>query len=230
MTGRRRALIINGSPKRPRSTSDVLGRRLMEGLERRGVETELLQLHRCLTSDSGREGLLAAVERCDLLVLAFPLYVDSLPAPLIRMLELIAAHRRGAAEPRHRQLAAIVNCGFPEARHNDVALRICRLFADQCGFEWAGGLALGGGEAINGRPLAAVGGMVRHLPVVLEEAAEALAEGRPIPEDTIRSMRRPLVPARLYTLFGSRRWRRDARRHGAAGRIHDRPYELHEGD
>jgi hypothetical protein len=229
MTGGRRALIVNGSPKRSRSTSEVLGRRLMEGLERRGVETELVQLHVCLTSDSGREGLLAAVERCDLLVLAFPLYVDSLPAPMIRMLELIAARRRDAAEPGHPQLAAIVNCGFPEARHNDTALRICRLFADQCGFEWAGGLALGGGEAISGRPLGAVGGMVRHIPAVLEEAAGALAAGRPIPDEAIRRMARPLVPGRLYTLFGSRRWRRDAKRHGVAGRLHDRPYEPHEG-
>lgn len=46
-------------------------------------------------------------------------------------------------------MVGIVNSGFPEAFHNDTALAILRRFAAETGFQWAGGLALGGGGTID---------------------------------------------------------------------------------
>jgi hypothetical protein len=57
-----------------------------------------------------------------------------------------------ARHPRTR-LVGIVNSGFPETHQNAVALAICREFAAQSGFIWAGGLALGAGGAVGGQPL-----------------------------------------------------------------------------
>ena len=59
---------------------------------------------------------------------------------------------------RPQLFTAIANCGFPEALHNTTALAICEVFARQAGFEWAGSLSLGGGEAVNGQPLVQAGG------------------------------------------------------------------------
>jgi len=146
MNGQKRALLLVGSAKRPHSTSESLGRYLLGQLAGRGYETEALLIHRALKSDQGRGELLAAVERADLLLLAFPLYVDTLPALVIRALEAIAEHRRGGQGSGGGRLVAIANCGFPEASHNDTALAVCRRFAAEAGFEWAGGLALGGGR------------------------------------------------------------------------------------
>ncbi len=117
-----------------------------------------------------------------------------------------------------------MNSGFPEASQNATALRICRRFADEARFEWAGGIALGGGEAIGGRPLAKVGGMARNVVRALDLAASELAAGRPVPEAAIRLMARPLVPTWLYLLFGRRGWRRRAARHHAGDRMDARPY------
>ena len=89
--------------------------------------------------------MLAAVAAADLVVLSFPLYIDSLPAPVIRALELIADDRAGQAprgdlpqESDRRGLVAICQCGFPEAQQDQVALEICANFARTVGFEWAG--------------------------------------------------------------------------------------------
>jgi hypothetical protein len=225
MTAQSHALLLVGSAKKPRSTSESLGSYLMERLADRDFQTQSLSVHRSHRSGDSLEALLDAVDRCDLLVLAFPLYIDSLPALLTRTLELIAA-RRGVRERNRRQrLVAIVNNGFPEAEQNEVALRICRRFAAETAFEWAGGLALGGGEAINGRPLAEVKGMARNVISSLDLAAEALAADQPIPDRAVRLMAKPLIWSRIYTWIGTRGWRRRAASHGVADRLHDRPYE-----
>ena len=107
-----------------------------------------------------------------------------------------------------------MNCGFPEAAHNATALAICKRFAAEAGFEWAGGLALGMGEAIGGRPLEKTGGMLRNVRKALEMSAAALAEGQPLPEKAARLMAAPLVPRWLYMLIGNLRWRRQAKNTG----------------
>lgn len=119
----------------------------------RGFQTEKLFFHRVYNKDKTCNELLVAVANADIVVLAFPLYVDSLPAAVIRGLELISRNRKSEPVPKKQRLISIVNCGFPEAQHNKTAILICRCFAREAEFEWAGGLALGGGEAINGKPL-----------------------------------------------------------------------------
>jgi hypothetical protein len=225
MSGRPHALLLVGSAKKPHSTSESLGSYLMARLADRGFETESLSVHRSHRSRDRLETLLDSVDRCDLLVLAFPLYIDSLPALLTRTLELIASRRGGRDQDSPQRLVAIVNNGFPEAEQNEVALRICRRFASETGFEWAGGLALGGGEAINGRSLTEAKGMARNVIASLDLAADALAAGEPVPERAVRLMAKPLIWSRIYTWIGTRGWKRRAAKHGVADRLRDRPYQ-----
>ncbi len=225
MTGRPRTLLLVGSAKKPRSTSESLGSYLMARLAETGYETESLSVHGSHRSRDSLETLLDAVDHCDLLVLAFPLYIDSLPALVTRTLELIASRRSRRDRDSRQRLVAIVNNGFPEAEQNAVALRICRRFASETGFDWAGGLALGGGEAINGRPLTDVRGMARNAIASLDLAADALAAGEPIPDRAVRLMAKPIIWSRIYTWLGTRGWRRRAATHGVADRLDDRPYQ-----
>ncbi len=218
------ALLLVGSAKRPHSNSESLGSYLCQQLAEHGFETETLHLYRALRSEEGVEALLAATDRAGVVILAAPLYVDCLPYLVIRALELIAAHRQSDGVPKAQRLVALLNCGFPEAAHNEVALAICRQFAREAGFEWAGGLALGGGEAIGGRPLAELGGMMRHAVQGLDLAAEALAAGRPLPEPAVATMAKSFIPAWTYTLMGGFGWRWRAKKHGAHKKLHARPY------
>ncbi len=221
MSAPQTALVLLGSPKAGPSNSGSLGGYFVERLIGRGVGAQMLSIPRAFRSEQATEALLEAVDGAELLVLASPLYVDSLPSGVIRALELIAGRKR----PAQARFAAVLNCGFPEAEQNRTALAICRRFAAEAGFEWAGGLALGMGEAIAGRPLKEAGGMVRRVVKALELAGDSLAAGQPVPEEAVRLMAKPLVPRWLYILMGNRGWKKRAAKHGVADRLDARPHE-----
>jgi multimeric flavodoxin WrbA len=217
----RRALLLVGSPKTRKSTSNSLGGYLYEQLAAHGVETETIYLHTVVHSPARMQALLDAVDAADLVTLAFPLYVDSLPAPVIKALERIAADRRDRAH-RRQVFTAIANSGFPEARQNATALAICRIFALQAGFEWAGALALGGGAAVAGAAL--TGGKNARIRASLDLAAGALAQGRAVPAAAQDLLAKPLIPHRAYRLMGSLGWNRLAIHHGAWRSLKRQPY------
>ena len=219
----RRAVLLVGSPRTRKSTSASLGSYLMEQLAVHGVQTEVIQVYTSFNSNERTRAALETLEAADVVVLAFPLYVDSLPAPVIAALEKIAAHRAG--RPTGQRLAAMANCGFPEAAHNATALAICAEFARQCGFTWAGGLALGGGEGlVHGTPLNALDGRAIPIKKSLELAAAALAVGRPIPQTARDLLAKPTVPNWLYLLFGGYGWRQRARQYGVEKSLKRQPY------
>jgi len=84
------------------------------------------------------------VDRADLILLAFPLYIDVLVYLPTKALEVIAEHRRAAGDGARLQgLFGLANNGFPEAHQNNLALSILRLFAARSGMTWLGGMALG---------------------------------------------------------------------------------------
>jgi multimeric flavodoxin WrbA len=220
----RRSLLLVGSPKTRKSTSNSLGTYLFEQLTARSVQTETIYLHTVLRSPTKMQALMDAVDAADLVTLAFPIYVDSLPAPVIEALERIAAHRKERHQTHRQLFAAVANCGFPEAYQCNTALAICERFASQAGFEWAGGLALGGGGMVSGFPLAEGGGKTILMRRSLDLAAEALAQGQAIPMTAREGLAKPIIPHWLYWLVALQRWVLDARRYGALRKLWRRPY------
>lgn len=225
MTASRKVLLLVGSGRLGRSTSASLGAYLLQRLRERDWETESLQIYSALRSGDGATALVKAARGAHLVVVSAPLFWDSLPAAVVRALELIAEDRRATPVPHGQRFAYLVNSGFPEASQSATALAIARRFAAEAGFEWGGGLALGAGESIQGRPLERVGRMARHVRKALDLAAEALSSGRTIPEEAAQLMAKPLLPAWAYVLFGGLAWRRRARSFGAQSRLGERPYE-----
>lgn len=204
----RRALLIVGSPKtKSFSTSGVLGGYLMEQLRQRGWETESLTLRASLRQEQGQRELWSAVEGADLLVLAFPLYVDSLPFLVTKALEFIASRRQALETKKPQRIVAIVNNGFPEPHQNTLALAMCHCFAQQSQITWAGGLMLGTGEALSGgeslteRSRSSL--PVNHVTVALDAAAAALASHQPLPMEAVRLVAKSPLPVLPFPLW---RW------------------------
>lgn len=225
MTTAQKALLLIGSAKPAgQSTSEALGNYLLAQLRKEGFTPATSYLSRALRTPERRQELFTAVDQADLLLLAFPLYVDSLPYLVINALELIAAHRQTQPTPTPTRFIAIANCGFPEAHQNESALAMCQEFARQVGFVWAGGLALGQGGSLAGRPLAEVGGMARNVISALDLTASALAQGQPLPPDAVVLMAKPLMPAFFYRLMGNLGWHLQARKQGALGQLQARPF------
>jgi multimeric flavodoxin WrbA len=221
----RRAVLLVGSPRGKKSTSASLGGYLFEQLNARGIETQTIQIYTSLNSQTRMSEMYEVIDNTDLVMLAFPLYVDSLPAPVIDALERIAAHRKGHQSPV--RFAAVSNCGFPEAHHNNTALAICSEFARQNGFAWMGGLALGGGEGlVHGVPLDEMDGRAFPLKKSLVLAARALANGNPIPQSARDLLAKPIIPNWLYKTFGGYGWKQQAKQYSMEKNLKRQPYSV----
>jgi NAD(P)H-dependent FMN reductase len=220
-----RALLLVGSPRASRSTSAALGSYLLDRLGEEGFDVQKSFAYPSLASDRGFAGLLLAVREADLVVIAFPVYADSLPSGLIRAMEVIEEDGKRRVATKRQRILALSNSGFPEASHSALALAMCKLFAREAGFEWAGGLALGGGESIGGRPLERAGGLVRNVRKSIELAALALARGEAVPAEAVELMAKPLMARWFYLLMGNIGWRLRARREGCKGNLKSRPYQ-----
>ncbi len=197
---------------------------MISRLKELGLSSEKAYIHGLVNREEKQKELCSKVENADLIILAFPLYVDSLPAPDIKAMELIAEFRQTSKSSKKQGFIAIVNSGFPEALQNNTALEICRIFARDVGFEWKGGLALGAGEAIRGRPLEERGGMVRNVKKGFDIAAKALAEGEKIPQEAIDLVAKPLMPKSMYKMVGNLSWKIKAKKFGARKKLMERPY------
>jgi NAD(P)H-dependent FMN reductase len=218
--------LLVGSVKGPKSTSDAVGSYLLERLEAKGVRTGRIYIPQLLASEQGIPGLLKAVAEADIIILAAQLFADSLSAPVVKAFELIHKDVTKRHDQKRRKMVAISNSGFPEAAQNTTSLAISRQFARACGFEWAGGLALGGGGAINGKRLEHAGGFVKNVKRSLDLTAEALAKGNAVPEEAISLMARPLMPAFWYLQIGANPllvWLR-MKRNGCAESVRSTPY------
>ena len=227
---KRKALLLIGSPKGKNSASRAIGGRLLQKLEAAGLGTEEMTVLTALQSTENLHRLHKAVDAADLVIVAFPLYVDQLPAPLVQALELVAERRKGSpgvtpyAGPLVQKLAVIVQCGFFETRQNQPAVDIMRQFAREAGFEWAGALAIGLGGALRGKRLEKAGGMVRNAVKALDRAAASLASGGNILDETAALMAKPMMPIWFYLFMANFGMKSQAKKHGARKKIHARPY------
>ncbi len=225
----RRALLIVGSPKtKSPSTSGVLGEELQGRLASAGWETESLTLKPSTFREAGEADFLAAVDRADLVLLAFPLYIDTVPYLVAKALEVVAEHRRAVGDGARTQgLFVLANNGFPEAHQNNLALSVVRLFAARSGMTWRGAMALGAGEGmLGGRPLTAKG--ANGIPLfkvsqALDAAAAALAQGEALPAEAWQGMASVPIPHmprflwhQIFMRGAASHWQQEAAGHGVS--------------
>lgn len=226
MSNNKEALLLIGSPKGEKSTSASLGNYLISKLEEFEIPSETLFIHRLVNREEKIQSLFEMINRVDLIILTFPLYVDSLPAPVIKAMELIKEERDRVKPKKSKNFIAISNNGFPEGFQNMTALHICRIFAEDCGFIWKGGLALGQGGSIGGIPLLERGGMVRNVVKGLDITAQALADDKEIPQEAIDLFSKKFIPNFFYNIFANLGWSLQARKYGNKKKIKDKPYSL----
>ena len=173
--------------------------------------------------------MFSAVDGADVVVFAFPLYVDQLPAPVVWACEHIAVRRRAQGATKRPLLTCLVQSGFPETHQNRPAADIMQHFAESAGFTWAGGLIMGMGGAAGGRSLPPEPkGMLHNVLTGLDQAAVDLAAGRAISAAAIGLMGKKLMPYKFYFFMANLGMRREIRKNaGKSGKALDayaRPY------
>lgn len=132
--------LINGSPKKGKNNSGLL-LQVLEPLL--GKEHELHRINIAKPPlDTEECSLICGM---DVLVFAFPLYVDGIPSHVLRvMVEL--EERLKTGRTRDIWVYAIVNNGFFEGEQNRIAIDILRNWCQRAGLRFGQGLGQGAGE------------------------------------------------------------------------------------
>ena len=139
----RSLLLLNGSPRGPRSNSMKMLSRIAEGWERNGGgAVEVLHLAR----PAEFQRAVAAFPEAGTVLLGMPLYTDAMPALVLAYVQALAPR---AANPA---MGFLVQSGFPEALHSRPLERYLEKLARRLGAPYAGTIVRGGGEALQSMP------------------------------------------------------------------------------
>lgn len=132
--------LINASPKPAFSGSGNLLAEMKKSFPK-DARISAYEFHRKYISEFTVKELLET----DAWVIFTPLYVDALPSHLLSCLMQIES-----AKPQKRvRVYGVINCGFYEGEQTDVAFGVLRNFCTRCGFDFYGGLGIGGGGILS---------------------------------------------------------------------------------
>ncbi len=135
-----KVIIINGSPRAPRSNSKEYGE-IFRSYYKGQADTFNI------TKNNHKE-ICSKIEDYTDILLVFPLYADGLPVTMLNFLKVLEEN-----PPKNKpKVNVIVNCGFIEPEQNNVCIDMVKLFCKQNTYEFNSVLSIGGGEAILGTP------------------------------------------------------------------------------
>jgi hypothetical protein len=216
-------VLLNGSPKGRGGSSGSFGDYILSKISHQGISKEIFHVGKSIRNEEKWNHLVQSVKNADTIILTFPLYWDSLPSHLIKGLELLHAQKDELGKAHNFYI--IVNNGFPEPWHNEIAIEISKCFAKKMNYKWQGALNIGGGAAVAGRSLESTGGMTHRLRETLDMASKAIAQGKPIPKEVKERLTKPLYPPWVNIVIGGMGWRHQARKKGAKTSLRSKPYE-----
>ncbi len=218
--------IFNCSPRGKRSNTRVLAGAFAEGfLETEGPYGQN-EVREYFISDPGEFRLASEVfgEPCVALI-AFPIYVDAMPAIAKSFIEEIAAYKGRCSSTR---MLFLIQSGFPEETHTRPMKAYLEKLAKRLGAPCDGVIRMGGGEGARDRVRGSKGGgkmfeRYRMLGrgyaanAVLDEAILAKLAG----PKRLPALLAPLVLPLANFFF----WDRELKRNDAFGKRFDKPLE-----
>lgn len=135
-----RVIIINGSPRAPKSNSKRYGeifRSYYKG------QADIFNI-----AKNNYKDICNKIEEYTDILFIFPLYADGLPVTVLNFLKVLEENPL----PNKPRVNVMINCGFIEPEQNNVCIDMVKLFCKQNGFDFNSILSIGAGEAILGTP------------------------------------------------------------------------------
>ena len=197
--------LINGSPKVERSASEYILASLKSLLPDESEFSEFKFNHVKLSDPD-----LMKIADTDLMVFAFPLYVDGIPSHLLHCLYQLETYLN-ANKAKDIRVYAIVNCGFYEGHQASIALDMMRNWCSKASLVWGQGIGIGGGgflASLEGNPKEQ--GSVKNLWDSLKNMADNISENHE--SENIYTV--PNFPRLIYTLGGNMGWRKKIKENG----------------
>lgn len=181
-----KVLILNGSPRKGKSTTGVFTESFVNHYRALGGEADLLRAGEPIGSQEEISKLQLLLETADCIGLFFPLYVDSLPSNLLSWMNAMEAILNEKPRPKPLKVFYTTQCGYPITENMKHAVMNCRFFTEAIHGQWLGGLSYGGGVMINGRALKELGRKGEKLDQVFKDMAACIQAGSMIPDAVTR--------------------------------------------
>lgn len=209
-------IAINGSPKTKDSVSGMIISQI-EGIV--GVSITTYQATKLIRREDTTETL-SDVLKADILLFVFPLYVDSLPAPLVKTLTLIERVIMAEDLPP-KKVFAICNCGFLEAEHTRFALNIIENFCARAGMIWGYGVGIGSGGFIYSQRNNMSKGPAADVYSALCALGKSLQTGDDRKQNVFATAK---MPRFLYSAAGNFGWRQMAKKYKTGKALMAKPH------
>lgn len=132
--------LINGSPKTKDSASECILHELKTFLQ---TDVNKISEHYFRKPQVAAKEMEEIIQN-DILVFAFPLYVDGIPSHLLSCLVQLETHFSSIKE-KEIKIYALVNCGFYEGEQNELAMEIMENWCEKAGLKWGQGVGIGAG-------------------------------------------------------------------------------------
>jgi hypothetical protein len=138
--------VVNGSPRGQKSNTSRLMTPFMKGYDSvSGNASQMFYLNHKLNE----EKLADIWHGSDIILLAFPLYVDAMPGQVKAFIESLQGFQGSDHAPA---LAFLVHSGFPEALHSRYVERYLVKLTRRLGCDYAGTIVKGGSEGMQLMP------------------------------------------------------------------------------
>jgi len=197
--------MINGSQKTGGSNSGVILERLNDLIKEK---------HEVKIYDSGSKlftnEIFEEIISGEMIVLAFPLYIYSIPSNTLRIL-IELENIVKLKQIRNLVIYTIINCGFYEGKQNYTAFEIIKNWCGHSGVIFGGGIGQGAGEML---------GLLKNIPLnkspfanlgkTLEKMTEQMEKKKPF-EITYLN---PNFPRFLWRIMATRNWNALAKKNG----------------
>ena len=139
--------IFNGSPRGKVSNTKVLVDQFLDGfMKRNGNSYKIVYLNTTKDSDY----LIKMFEEAEKFLLAFPLYVDSMPAIVKTFIESLEPLCGRKENP---DIGFLVQSGLPESIHSRYVERYLKKLSARLGCNYMGTIIKGGVEGVQAKPV-----------------------------------------------------------------------------
>jgi len=197
--------MINGSQKKSESNSGMILERLNDLIKGK---------HDVKIYNSGLKQftneILEEIISGDVVVLAFPLFIYSVPSNTLRML-IELENMIKQKQDKKLVIYTLINCGFYEGKQNSTAFEIIKNWCERSGVIFGGGIGQGAGEML---------GFFKNIPLNkspfanLGRALEAMAEKIEIKKPFEITYLSPYFPRFLWRIMAVRHWNTLANKNG----------------
>ena len=207
---------INGSPKVGTSCSGTLLNQLQKDILNKGaqiISTEDILVYR-INKEPLSDANIAEIIKSDIIVVAFPLYVDGIPRHMLAALYQLEEAFSKVSEPQKTSFYGIINNGFSESFQNQHAAAMLNLFCKRAGISFGQIFAVGAGEMLRSMVESNVPFGEASLSYVKQDwdsFVENIVEQKSAPSVFCS----PKIPARIFCAIGNLTfWNPSAKKNG----------------